>query len=59
MFEAVLNTQGQALERLMTNQPTANPALMEKAKQRLEEAVTMAIQASKEVTDGDIQAQAD
>lgn len=51
MFEAVLNTQGQALERLMTNQPTANPKKMELAKQRLEESICLAIQASKEVND--------
>ena len=51
MFEAVLNTQGQALESLMANQATANPALMEEAKQLLEEAICLAIQASKEVKD--------
>ena len=51
MFEAVLNTQGQALESLMTNQPTANPKKMELAKQRLEEAIRLAIQASKEIND--------
>ncbi len=50
MFEAILNTQGQALERLMTNQPTTNPSLMEEAKQKLEESIIMAIQASKEVS---------
>ncbi len=49
MFEAILNTQGQALERLMSNQPTANPKKMELAKQRLEESICLAIQASKEV----------
>lgn len=51
MFEAVMNTQGQALESFMTNQPTSNPELMNKAKELLEEAVAMAIQASKEVND--------
>lgn len=51
MFEAILNTQGAALETLMSNQPTANPKKMELAKQRLEEAICLAIQASKEVTD--------
>ncbi|ENI8058131.1 hypothetical protein ABZX01_003785 [Vibrio vulnificus] len=56
MFEAILNTQGQALERLMTNQPTVNPSLMEEEKQKLEESIVMAIQASKEVAHGDIQA---
>lgn len=56
MFEAILNTQGAALETLMSNQPTANPKKMELAKQRLEEAICLAIQASKEVTDGSIQA---
>jgi len=50
MFEAILNTQGQALERLMTNQPTNNPSLMKEATQKLEEAIIMAIQASKEVS---------
>ncbi|EKO3667245.1 hypothetical protein NM449_17555 (plasmid) [Vibrio metschnikovii] len=59
MFEAILNTQGQALESLMDSQPTANPKLMQEAKERLEEAICMAIQAAKETTDGDIQAQAD
>jgi hypothetical protein len=51
MFEAILNTQGAALEKLMSNQPTANPTKMDLAKQRLEEAICLAIQASKEVTD--------
>lgn len=51
MFEAILNTQGAALETLMSNQPTANPTKMDLAKQRLEEAICLAIQASKEVTD--------
>lgn len=59
MFEAILNTQGAALEKLMSNQPTANPTKMELAKQRLEESICLAIQAAKETTDGDIQAQAD
>ncbi|HCG7105034.1 TPA: hypothetical protein NJ322_004335 [Vibrio parahaemolyticus] len=49
MFEAILNQQGQALERLMNNHPTANPKKMELAKQRLEESICLAIQASKEV----------
>lgn len=49
MFEAILNTQGSALEQLMTQQPTANPKKMELAKQRLEEAINLAVQASKEV----------
>lgn len=59
MFEAILNTQGQALERFMSNQPTANPTKMELAKKRLEESICLAIQASKEVTDGNVQAQTD
>ncbi|MBD1559488.1 hypothetical protein HC752_21330 [Vibrio sp. S9_S30] len=49
-FNSVLNTQAQALEVLITNQPTANPQLMEEAKQLLEEAVIKATQAAKEVT---------
>ena len=49
MFEAIMNQQGAALEQLMTKQPTANPKKMELAKQRLEEAVCLAIQASKEI----------
>ncbi|MGR3238527.1 hypothetical protein [Vibrio vulnificus] len=49
MFECVLNTQGRALERMMTNQDTANPAKMEQAKQLLEEAICLAIQAAREV----------
>lgn len=49
MFEAILNTQGSALEQLMAQQPTANPKKMELAKQRLEEAINLAVQASKEV----------
>lgn len=48
MFEAILNTQGAALEELMSNQPTANPVKMELAKQRLEEAICLAIHAAKE-----------
>ncbi|WP_165935507.1 hypothetical protein [Vibrio owensii] len=50
MFEAILNTQGAALETLMSNQPTANQAKMDQAKQLLDEAICLAIQASKEVT---------
>lgn len=49
MFESILNTQGRALEQLMANQPTTNHRLMEDAKQKLEESIVMAIQASKEV----------
>lgn len=59
MFEKVLNAQGNALEKLMSNQPTANPVKMELAKQRLEESILLAIQASKEVNDGNIQTQTD
>ncbi|HCE3428252.1 TPA: hypothetical protein NG603_004427 [Vibrio parahaemolyticus] len=47
MFESVMNTQCQALERMMTNQETDNPQLMEEAKQLLEEANIKAIQAAK------------
>ncbi|QXM18759.1 hypothetical protein [Vibrio phage ST2-1pr] len=50
-FNSVISTQAQAMEVLMTNQPTANPQLMEEAKQLLEEAVLKATQAAKEVTD--------
>ncbi len=50
MFESVMNTQCQALEKLMTNQDTANPQLMEEAKQLLEEASVKAIQAAKQTT---------
>lgn len=56
MFESILNTQGRALEQLMANQPTTNHRLMEDAKQKLEESIVMAIQASKEVAHGDIEA---
>ncbi|MDF5103835.1 hypothetical protein P3603_22950 [Vibrio parahaemolyticus] len=45
-----MNTQCQALEKMMTNQETANPQLMEEAKQLLEEANIKAIQASKQTT---------
>ncbi|MCY9805541.1 hypothetical protein OTK51_19130 [Vibrio scophthalmi] len=51
-FKAVIESQAQAMESLMTNQPTANPQLMDEAKQLLEEAVLKATQASREVTDG-------
>ncbi|EJS1626297.1 hypothetical protein NXA67_003192 [Vibrio cholerae] len=50
-FEAILNSQGQAIEAMMTRQATANPKLMQEAKERLEEAICMAIQASKETKD--------
>jgi len=50
-FNSVISTQAQAMEALMTNQPTDNPQLMEEAKQHLEEAVLKATQAAKEVTD--------
>lgn len=48
MFESVLNTQGRALERMMTNQDTVNPKLMDEAKQLLDEAVCKAIQAARQ-----------
>lgn len=50
-FNSVISSTAQAMEALMTNQPTANPQLMEEAKQLLEEAVLKATQAAKEVTD--------
>ncbi|EMB2742726.1 hypothetical protein UG53_08100 [Vibrio sp. S512-13] len=50
MFESVMNTQCQALEKMMTNQDTCNPQLMEEAKQLLEEANIKAIQAAKQTT---------
>ena len=46
-FNSVISTQAQAMEVLMTNQPTVNPQLMEEAKQLLEEAVLKATQAAK------------
>lgn len=48
MFETVLNSQGRALEEMMTNQETSNPQLMDEAKQLLDEAICKAIQASKQ-----------
>ncbi|ELQ2514286.1 hypothetical protein QTG68_003975 [Vibrio vulnificus] len=53
MFESILNTQGSALERIMTNQDTANPAKMDQAKQLLKESICLAIQASHETNGGD------
>ncbi len=53
MFETILNLQGAALEELMTNQPTSNPKKMEQAKQLLDEAICLAIQASKELVAGE------
>ncbi|ENB2053087.1 hypothetical protein D2H34_004554 [Vibrio fluvialis] len=50
-FEAILNTQGQAIESLMNMQATSNPRLMNEAKERLEEAITMAILAAKQTDD--------
>ncbi|EKO3414753.1 hypothetical protein N2V14_004105 [Vibrio fluvialis] len=47
-FEAILNTQGQAIESLMNMQATSNPRLMNEAKERLEEAIIMAISAAKQ-----------
>lgn len=47
-FEAILNSQGQAIESLMNRQPTSNPRLMSEAKVRLEEAILMAISAAKQ-----------
>lgn len=54
--EAVLKSQGRSLEEFMTMIPTSNPAKMELAKQRLEEAICLAIQASKETVDGSSEA---
>jgi|GEM_PF-4022732 len=53
MFETIINLQGEALEGLITNQPTSNPKMMEQAKQLLHEAISLAVQASKEVTTGE------
>ena len=53
-FNSVVSTQAQAMEALMTNQPTANPQLMEEAKQLLEEAVLKATQAAKDVKASDV-----
>lgn len=50
-FEAILNSQGQAIESLMNMQATSNPRLMNEAKERLEEAITMAILAAKQTDD--------
>lgn len=53
-FEAIVNTQGQALERLFAQQPTNNPTLMSEARADLESAIIKAIQASKDINDGDL-----
>ncbi len=50
-FTAVLNTQAQALEKMMTNQVTSNPHKMSEAMNLLEQAVCTAIAAAKETND--------
>lgn len=51
MFKQIMNTQGQALEQLMSNQPTNNPALMNEAQAELKSAIDKAVQAAGEVAD--------
>lgn len=49
MFEDIINTQGQALERMMANQPTGNPALMKEAQADLKNAIDKAVKAAEDV----------
>ena len=49
MFEQIIKTQGQALERMMANQPTGNPALMKEAQADLKNAIDKALKAAEDV----------
>lgn len=46
MFIQIMNDQGQALERMMANQPTDNPALMNEAQADLKNAIDKAVKAA-------------
>lgn len=46
-FESILRVQGNALESLMSNRPTADQKMMADAQVKLREAIELAIQASK------------
>lgn len=54
MFKQIMNTQGQVLEALMSNQPTKNPALMNEAQAELKSAIDKAVQAAGEVADATV-----
>lgn len=46
-FESILRVQGNALDNLMSNQPTADQKMMADAQVKLREAIALAIQAGK------------
>jgi hypothetical protein len=49
MFEKILLQQGKALSEMMVKQPTARLDLMQQAAQQINDAIALAIQASKQV----------
>lgn len=50
MFKQIISTQGQALEQMMSKQPTDNPALMNEAQTDLKNAIDKAVKAAGETT---------